>query len=83
METKVSVKEFRANLPAYLKSLSPIVITRHGEIIGYYIPAHHDCTQKLDGLKQAVEKLQAMMLALHVSEDDVVADFKVRRAADK
>jgi hypothetical protein len=36
METKVGVKEFRANLPSYLESMSPIAITRHGETIGYY-----------------------------------------------
>lgn len=84
METKVGVKEFRAKLPSYLESTSPVAITRHGETIGYYIPARQDRTQvELDALKQAVEKLQAMMSALHVSEDDVVADFKARRAADK
>lgn len=31
METKVGVKEFRAHLPAYLDSVSPIAITRHGK----------------------------------------------------
>lgn len=51
-----------------------------GETIGYYIPARDDRYHlELDALKQAVEKLQAMMLALHVSEDEFVA----RRAADK
>jgi len=40
METKVGVKEFRAHLLSYLESVFPIAITRHGETIGYYIPAH-------------------------------------------
>jgi antitoxin (DNA-binding transcriptional repressor) of toxin-antitoxin stability system len=84
METKVGVKEFRANLPSYLESASPLVITRHGETIGYYIPARHDRTQmEFDALKQAVEKLQAMMSALDVSEDDIVAEFKALRATEK
>ena len=84
METKVGVKEFRANLPSYLESLSPIAITRHGETIGYYIPARHGHNQQdLDALRHAAAKLEAMMSALRVSEDDVAAEFNTRRLTDK
>jgi antitoxin (DNA-binding transcriptional repressor) of toxin-antitoxin stability system len=84
METKVGVKEFRAHLPSYLESVSPIAITRHGETIGYYIPARPGPNQaELGALKQAAAKLEAMMSALRVSEDDIVAEFKTRRATDK
>lgn len=84
METKVGVKEFRAHLPSYLESVSPITITRHGETIGYYIPAHRGRNQaELDALKQAAAKLEAMMSDLGASEEDIVADFKTRRATDK
>ncbi|TAL42299.1 MAG: type II toxin-antitoxin system Phd/YefM family antitoxin [Methylovulum sp.] len=84
METKVGVKEFRAHLPSYLESVSPIAITRHGETIGYYIPARQGRNQaELDALKQAAAKLEAMMSDLGASEDDIVADFKARRATDK
>lgn len=84
METKVGVKEFRAKLPSYLESLYPLTITRHGETIGYYIPTRHGRNQQeLDALKEAAAKLEAMMSALGVSEDDIVADFKLRRASDK
>lgn len=38
MEIRVGVREFHANLPTYLESVSPVAITRHGETIGYYIP---------------------------------------------
>jgi antitoxin (DNA-binding transcriptional repressor) of toxin-antitoxin stability system len=82
METKVGVKEFRANLPSYLESVSPIAITRHGETIGYYVPAHRGKDQaELDALKQAATNLEAMMLNLQISEDDIVADFKVSRSS--
>jgi antitoxin (DNA-binding transcriptional repressor) of toxin-antitoxin stability system len=84
METKVGVKEFRAHLPSYLESVSPIAITRHGETIGYYIPAHQGRNKaELDALKQAAAKLEAMMTDLGLTEDDIVADFKTRRATDK
>ncbi len=83
METKVGVKEFRAHLPAYLDSVSPIAITRHGQTIGYYIPAHSSRNQaELEALKQAATQLEAMMSDLGATEEDIVADFKTRRAID-
>lgn len=84
MESKVGVKEFRANLPAYLESTSPLAITRHGETIGYYIPARQGRNQaELGALEQAAATLATMLSALRVSEEDVVAEFKARRAAGK
>jgi antitoxin (DNA-binding transcriptional repressor) of toxin-antitoxin stability system len=84
METKVGVKEFRANLPSYLESTSPLAITRHGETIGYYIPARRDRNHaELDALKMAAEKISTMMAALNVSEDDIAAEFKANRLAAK
>lgn len=84
METKVGVREFRAKLPSYLESVSPVAITRHGETIGYYIPAHRGRTQaELDALKEAAAKLQEMMSSLSVTEDEVVDEYKTRRGAHK
>jgi hypothetical protein len=40
METvKVGVREFRENLAGYLESGRPLAIMRHGETLGFYIPA--------------------------------------------
>ncbi len=37
---KVGIREFRANLPHYLLKMGePIAVTRHGTMIGYFIPA--------------------------------------------
>lgn len=84
METKVGVKEFRANLPSYLASISPVAITRHGETIGYFIPAHGKKKQnELDALTEVAATLASMMAALNVSEDDIAEDFKILRSADK
>jgi hypothetical protein len=48
------------------------------------IPTCHRRNQpELDALKEATAKLEAMMSEMGVSEEDVVADFKLRRADDK
>lgn len=81
METKIGVKEFRANLPMYLDAKSPVTITRHGETIGYYIPARQDRTE-LTALKEAAAKMNAMLTESGVSDDEIVAEFKALRSAN-
>ena len=85
MEIKVGVKEFRAKLPSYLESMSPLAITRHGETIGYYIPTKRrgQTEAELDALREAAAALEAMLAAKGVSEEELVTEFKARRAADK
>ena len=40
METeKIGMREFRENLAGYLEAGKPLAITRHGETLGFYIPA--------------------------------------------
>jgi antitoxin (DNA-binding transcriptional repressor) of toxin-antitoxin stability system len=36
---KIGMREFRENLAGYLESGKPLAITRHGETLGFYIPA--------------------------------------------
>jgi PHD/YefM family antitoxin component YafN of YafNO toxin-antitoxin module len=80
METKIGVREFRAKLPAYLESESPVTITRHGETLGYYIPVRCDRKQiEIDSLKAAVQALETMMAKLKISEEDIVSEFKTIR----
>ncbi|MDY7575454.1 type II toxin-antitoxin system Phd/YefM family antitoxin [Actimicrobium sp. CCI2.3] len=84
METKVGVKEFRARLPAYLDSSSPVTITRHGETIGYFVPARSGRKQaELAMLKDATATLAAMMTALEITENEIATEFAASRAADK
>jgi PHD/YefM family antitoxin component YafN of YafNO toxin-antitoxin module len=77
----VGVREFRANFHQYTtQNQEPIALTRHGETIGYYIPAQIKPEQKdLDSLRQAITKLSQMLAEKGLSEDDLVADFQELR----
>jgi hypothetical protein len=78
---RVGVREFREDLAEYLDSPTPVAITRHGQTVGYYIPARGDVDQReLVALKQAVEQLAALLAEHGVSEDEVVGEFRARRA---
>jgi antitoxin (DNA-binding transcriptional repressor) of toxin-antitoxin stability system len=79
----VGIREFRENLAAYLlESDAPVAITRHGDTIGYFIPARRKRTEtERAALKEAAARLDELLAAKRVTEDDLVADFKQWRAA--
>ncbi len=50
---KVGIREFRAGLAEYIASDTPVAITRHGQTVGYFIPAHGRADADLAALKKA------------------------------
>jgi len=82
--TKVGIREFRAGLADYIEADSPVAVTRHGQTVGYFIPAKGDRQAEAAALKAAAAKLDAL-LDLDDAEGDVaVEEFRqLRRAAKK
>jgi PHD/YefM family antitoxin component YafN of YafNO toxin-antitoxin module len=83
METlRVGIREFREKLASYLlESDKPLAITRHGDTIGYYLPARRKRSEaERSALRQAAVRLQEMLAAEGLSEDEMIADFKRWRA---
>jgi PHD/YefM family antitoxin component YafN of YafNO toxin-antitoxin module len=79
---KVGIREFRDKLSSYLlQSESPVAITRHGDTIGYYIPARRKRTEaEKQALREAAARVRAMMAERGITEDEIVEDFKRFRA---
>ena len=83
METlKVAIREFREKLATYLlESDKPLAITRHGDTVGYYLPARRRRSEaERSALRQAAGRLQEMLAAEGITEDEVIADFRRWRA---
>lgn len=79
MET-VGIREFREKLADYLESSAPVAITRHGETIGFYIPARRKRTEEEKAaLEKAAEQLHQMLAARGATEDELVEEFKQLR----
>jgi len=77
----VGVREFRDELSEYLDSETPLVITRHGQTIGYYIPAQPKREEdELLALNRAIEQLQTLLADHQISEDEVVREFRNHRS---
>lgn len=82
--TKVGIREFRAGLAEYIDADAPIAVTRHGQTVGYFIPAKGDRAAEVAKLKTAGEKLDALLQIEESQVDEMVEDFKqLRRRAKK
>ncbi len=82
---KVGIREFREKLASYiLESEVPVAITRHGDTVGYYIPARRKReASEREALKQAATRLQHALTAQGVWEEQILADFRQRRRGKK
>lgn len=82
---KVGIREFREKLAAYLlESYAPVAITRHGDTVGYFIPARRKrSASERAALKEAAAQLDALLAAKGITEDELVSEFKSRRAAKR
>jgi PHD/YefM family antitoxin component YafN of YafNO toxin-antitoxin module len=86
METqRVGIREFRDNLATYLlESEAPVAITRHGDTVGFYIPARRKRSEaEKAAFREATSRWQQVLDAKGITEDDIIADFKELRAKDR
>jgi PHD/YefM family antitoxin component YafN of YafNO toxin-antitoxin module len=62
----------------------PVAITRHGDTIGYYIPARRKRSEaERTALKEAAIRLQQALAAEGISEEEILNDFKQWRAGGR
>ena len=73
METeKIGVREFREKLSGYLESGRPLAITRHGETLGFFIPAQKRSRKaEVEAMRAAAKELDAMIAEWGASEDEL------------
>lgn len=85
METeKIGMREFRENLAGYLESGKPLAITRHGETLGFYVPAHkRSRTAEVEAMRAAAKELDAMIASWGASEDELMEEYKELRRASR
>ena len=84
METvKVGMREFRENLAGYLESSRPLAIMRHGETLGFYIPAQKRSRKaQLEAMRAAAKDLDEMIASWGATEDELMEEYKgIRQAA--
>jgi crotonobetainyl-CoA:carnitine CoA-transferase CaiB-like acyl-CoA transferase len=77
----VGVREFRDHATAYLSGSDPVAVSKHGRVIGFYIPLQVDRDE--DEIRRVVAKLgQSVQRILHetgMSEDELAELFDLRK----
>jgi len=81
METlKIGIREFREKLAGYLESGTPLAITRHGQTLGFYIPAQKRSRKaELEAMRAAAKDLDEMISSWGATEDELMSEYKVIR----
>jgi antitoxin (DNA-binding transcriptional repressor) of toxin-antitoxin stability system len=79
---KIGMREFRENLAGYLEGGRTLAITRHGETLGFFIPAQKRSRKaELEAMRAAAKELDSMIAAWGVSEDELMQEYKeIRRS---
>lgn len=85
METeKIGMRDFRENLAGYLEAGKPLAITRHGETLGFYIPARKKSHKaEIQAMQAAARELDSMIAAWGASEDELMQEVKELRRASR
>jgi antitoxin (DNA-binding transcriptional repressor) of toxin-antitoxin stability system len=80
---KIGIREFRENLAGYLESDQPLAITRHGETLGFFIPAQkRSRAAELEAMRAAAKDLDEMIASWGASEDELMNEYmQIRRSA--
>ena len=69
-------------LAGYLEGGRSLAITRHGETLGFFIPAQkRDRKAELEAMRAAAKDLDAMIVSWGASEDELIGDYKEIRQA--
>ena len=85
METeKIGMREFRENLAGYLESGKTLAITRHGETLGFYIPAQKRSRKaEVEAMGAAAKDLDAMIATWGAAEGELMDEYKEIRQSSR
>jgi hypothetical protein len=79
-----TVREFRDRATTLLRASEPIVLTRRGKIIGFFLPSTSAAVPleiRRDLFYSLTDGIRRLSRAKGLSEDKAIADFKAARQA--
>ncbi|MHB8296460.1 MAG: hypothetical protein ACYDH5_17970 [Acidimicrobiales bacterium] len=75
----IGVREFRDHATTYLSGPDPVAVSKHGHVIGFYIPVERDheaATRAVEQLGHTVEKI---LEETGMTEEELAQLFDLRR----
>ncbi len=81
---RVGIREFRQNIAKYvLESDAPVILTRHGDEVGYFIPLRKPklTDEELRAFREAGDRVQKMLADKGLDGDQIVEEYERERKA--
>jgi len=81
---RVGIREFRQNLAKYvLESDAPVILTRHGNEVGYFIPLRKPklTEEDLRAWDEHADRVQKMLAEKGLDGDEIVTEYERERKA--
>jgi hypothetical protein len=75
----VGVREFRDHATTYLSGSDPIAVSKHGQVIGFYIPLERDPELAKRSIEQLGRSVEKILEETGMSEDELAQLFDLRR----
>ena len=68
----VGVREFRDHATSYLSGAEPVAVSKHGQVIGVYVPIKRDPERVQRALDRLGETVEAILDQTGLTEDELV-----------
>ena len=75
----VGVREFRDHATTYLSGSDPIAVSKHGQVIGFYIPLERDAELAKRSIEQLGRSVEKILEETGMSEHELAQLFDLRR----
>jgi antitoxin (DNA-binding transcriptional repressor) of toxin-antitoxin stability system len=75
----VGIREFRATLAEYIDANTPVTVTRHGQVVGLFVPLRRPSAEAVQRVREASARVQEVMPLSAEEIEQMVADFDALR----
>lgn len=79
----VGVREFRDHATTYLSGSSPVAVSKHGRVIGFYIPVRREEDDVRRAIASLDEAVGRVLEDSGLSEEELAGMFDLRHRNDQ
>jgi len=75
----VGVREFRDHASTYLSGGEPLAVSKHGQVIGFYVPVERDGDEVRRAVARLGEAVERVLKETGMNEDELDSLLDLRR----
>lgn len=74
----VGVREFRDHATSYLSGSEPVAVSKHGRVVGFYVPVQRDEDQARAAVAKLGETVGQVLAENGMSEEELASLFELQ-----